>query len=454
MIRSRGWGAGRTGRYRAWLAGAVAGVALAGVAVTVVPDRQPASVAPPAAEVTHRASPQADVPVAAADRQIAALLQQRSEAVRHGDRSAFLATVDPHASPGFRASQRALFDHLRHVRFRQWTYLLDGSAAVPTTRLTGLRGTADAVRAPRVLLRYELAGVDAVPVTHRLGFLFARHGQSWYLRSDTALQRFGVTTWRGPWDFGRVRVITERRGMVLFHPGDDELAGRVAGQLNSAVDAVSAVWGDSWPQRVAVVLPASSDEMSALVGPHFAVDSIAAVAVSDAVDIADHTASGQRVVLNPDGAAELSQRALRVILRHEITHVATRAYTRDGAPLWMLEGFADYVGYGSSGVSLRQAAPDLATFVQRRGPPLRPPGNARFDSGARRLDLSYQEAWSMCAFVAAEYGVDTLVQLYYRVAGAGHSSDQQLAGIVREVTGSDLDTLIAGWQAFLTDRFG
>ena len=70
------------------------------------------------------------------------------------------------------------------------------------------------------------------------------------------------------------------------------------------------------------------DELKALVGPEFAVDSIAAVAVADRVDNANHIAVGQRVVLVP-------------------THACTAAYLYDKALVLGQEGrweFRDQLG--------------------------------------------------------------------------------------------------------------
>ena len=64
-----------------------------------------------------RASSQGQDDVAAVN----ALLERRAEAVRTGDRAAFLATIDPRATPGFREQEARSFDGLRTVPLAGYT---------------------------------------------------------------------------------------------------------------------------------------------------------------------------------------------------------------------------------------------------------------------------------------------------------------------------------------------
>jgi hypothetical protein len=238
-------------------------------------------------------------------------------------------------------------------------------------------------------------------------------------------------------------------GIVLAHPGGEEMAQRLTGELDSSVAAVTAVWGNGWSQRVALLLPDNPEEMRALVGPSFPIDSVVAVAVADRVDTDRHQVSGQRVVLNPGGSRALSVASLRVVLRHEILHVAARAETVDGAPMWLLEGFADYVGYRDSGITVAQGAPDLAEEVHRSGAPPDLPEDKEFRSSGRDLDLAYQQAWSVSRFVAERFGENVLLALYRKLAGAGPVSATMTDDLLRQALGLDRAGLVAGWRQYL-----
>jgi hypothetical protein len=438
-------------RLRAWLVAAVAAVLLAGLVLVSLPPAGllgPGDNAAPAGD--HPPGPQAG---SAAANAVAALLDRRARALLGRDEAGFMATVDPRAAPSFRAAQQGLFRDLAGVPLRVWEYRIDPGDTVDPGAPAAF-GDPDEVWAPRVVLRYALADVDPVPTDRSMGYLFDRRGRDWYLASDTALAATGRVTWRGPWDFGPCLVRTTRYGLVVAHPDGAALADRVAAELDAAVDAVTTVWGGRWPRRVAVLLPASGAEMRALVGPEFAVDAIAAVAIADRVDQAGHTAEGQRVVLNQDTAGRFSRQTLRVVLRHEITHVAARAATADGAPLWLLEGFADYVGYRDSGIPAEQAAGDLAALVRAGRTPDALPADADFRGGAARLDLAYQEAWTAVRYLAARVGELRLVELYRRIAGLAHPAWSEVDAALRAVAGLDHRGLVAGWRQYLADHLG
>ncbi|MEU4447489.1 hypothetical protein AB0K14_38590 [Actinosynnema sp. NPDC050801] len=420
-------------RFRVVLAALVAVTFLAGLttAVVTVPPSGPSASADPA-------SSRADA--------VRSLLDRRARALLERDETAFTADLDPVADAGFRQRQRDLFRNLAAVPLAEWAYSAEWSAG--GTDLSGLDlPAADEAWAPDVRLSYRLSGVDVEPSSQGMAYLFTRRGDRWYLNSDTALEPLGKRTWRGPWDFGPCQVLAGTGGFVLSHPGGEALAARVLAELDGAVAAVTEVWGEAWSRQVAVLIPASAEEMVALVGPGFATGAIAGVAVADRVDPDTRSVRGQRVVLNPDSAGALSPLSLRVLLRHEITHVAARGETVDGAPMWVLEGFADYVGYRRSDVPLRKAAPLLAARV-REGLPTALPSDADFRGGA--MESAYQQAWSLNLYLASSLGEPGLVRLYRRLARVRTS---EVDAVLVEVTGEDTAALVRGWQDFLRRSF-
>ncbi|XVS66104.1 basic secretory protein-like protein [Actinosynnema sp. CA-299493] len=416
-------------RFRGVLAALVAVTFLAGLVTAVVPatPSAPASAAPSRADAVR------------------ALLERRARAVLERDEPAFTADLDPLADAAFRQRQRDLFRNLAPVPLAEWEYPAPGGSEADLAQLD--LPAADEVWAPEVRLSYRLRGVDVEPSSQDMAYLFTRRDGRWYLNSDTALEPLGKRTWRGPWDFGPSHVLAGTGGFVLSHPGGEVLAGRVLAELAGAVTAVTEVWGQAWARQVAVLIPASPAEMVALVGPGFATGAIAGVAVADRVDPDTHTARGQRVVLNPDSAGALSPLALRVLLRHEITHVAARGETVDGAPMWVLEGFADYVGYRRSDVPPPKAAPLLAARV-RQSLPDALPSDADFRGAG--MELAYQEAWSLNLHLASSLGEPGLVALYRRLARVRAS---EVDGVLLEVTGGDAAALVRGWREFLRRSF-
>lgn len=315
------------------------------------------------------------------------LLRQRAEAVLTHDEQLFRAGIDPEAGEVFRDAQLRLFRDLTTLPFTSFGYTRSGD---------------------QVRVSYALSGVDQQPVTRAETYRFTRHAGLWFLADHRAAQ---------PWDLAPIRVDRAAHGLVISHPGHEALAARVLAELDPAVQAVTEVWGPEWARQVAVLIPGTPDELRRLVGPAFT--DLAGIAIADRAD----PPTGQRVVVNPDQANPLSQLELRVLLRHEFTHVAARATP---APLWLQEGFADYVGFRGSGLSLRQAAPLLTADVT--GPP------AEFTGPGR--DLAYQQAYSICLYLAEQRGEAGLLAAYRR----------------SEVDTVDFD--VAGWRDFLVRRIG
>ncbi|HEU5473977.1 MAG TPA: hypothetical protein VFV67_25305 [Actinophytocola sp.] len=441
-------------RFRGGLGAAVAAALLCGLVLVWLPSDPTPGAPPPASPGQGRPLGAVPPPTPAQSRAdaVTTLLRVRADALLRRDEAAFLATIDPAADPDFAVRQRALFAHLGGVPLDAWEYHLAPDDALDTSAIQ--RGGADELWAPAVELRYALRGADLVPTGRAMGYLFARTGGNWYLRSDTALDGLGRHTWRGPWDFGPCQVTTTGNGIVLAHPGSERLVERLARELDSSVAAVSKLWGTDWSQRVALLVPDTPEEMRALVGAGFPVESVVAVAVADRVDSARRAVAGQRVVLSPTSAKSLSAASLRVVLRHEILHVAARAETVDGSPMWLLEGFADYVGYRESGITLRQGAPDLADRVRRGDLPRELPQDQDFRSTGRDLDLVYQKSWSVARFIAQRFGEDRLVALYRRLAGAGPMSAAETDELLRAAIGLDRAGLVQSWRQYLHDTLG
>lgn len=221
----------------------------------------------------------------------------------------------------------------------------------------------------------------------------------------------------------------------LGGPHTDPLVSRVRSAIGGAVEAVVGFWGADWPHQIVVVATDSDAQFAReahLDGGRQWTD-IAAVAVADRVDLDRRTASGQRIVLAP-GAAAMSDESLRIVLTHELFHLAARAGTATDAPRWLTEGVAD--------------------FVARRPEPLPPgaagntalPDDAGLDTPGSQRSAGYDRAWWFARFVADEFGVDGLRRLYRQACGPGHGD---FGDSVRRALGVDPGTLQMRWAQWL-----
>jgi hypothetical protein len=151
------------------------------------------------------------------------------------------------------------------------------------------------------------------------------------------------------------------------------------------------------------------------------------------------------VFVNPDVFGALRTQGAQVVMSHEAVHVATHAATSD-MPLWLLEGFADYVALRDVDLPLSTTAGQVIRQVRRHGPPATLPGAAQFDTTTSHLGASYESAWLVCRLLADTGGEAALVRLYRQVDdGTG------LGPALRATFGLGVADLTRRWQGELQD---
>jgi hypothetical protein len=225
----------------------------------------------------------------------------------------------------------------------------------------------------------------------------------------------------------------------LGGPNEQGLLTRVVSDIGRAIDAVEQFWGTDWPREIDVVASGSQQQFEAKAGggPAGQWADIAAIAVADRVDPAQRVALGQRIVLAP-GAAKMSERALRIVLTHELFHYAARADTALDAPRWLTEGVADYVARPQTPLPEIAAPTALPSDAELTGP-----GPAR--------SQAYDRAWLFALFVADTRGPPVLRAFYQAACGDRHTD---LPTAVRRVLGRDPVEIVAEWQQWLSRQAG
>lgn len=414
-----------------------------------------------AAVVLAGATDRPATPAAGSDLELQTLLDAWSHAVRTGDRAALTQVVDPQA-PALLAAEVRRAEALAAVPLTDFGYELGAAPDLDVPGPLADRFAGLPVQIRTIGLRYAVAGLDPVLTSVPATVLFVRRADGWRVASDEAAPGPGAT-WRGPWDHGPLETVEVGTAggvsLVLGHPDTRAFAAAIAAELPAAVEAVSALWGPRWPRRALVVATSTREEFVDLVGPRHSGTDIAAVAVSGAIDPVGGTATGQRIVFGPTAADRLDRAGLRQILRHELTHVATRPHTADGAPLWILEGYADHVGYRPvehaagalppvTGADVRRIAPTLAAVPDGGGGLVVPPPDTDFADPARSR-LAYEIAWSLAAFVADTAGEATLTTLYRQLAAAP-GSGRRVDEVLTAVLGADAGGVAEQWDRWLT----
>jgi hypothetical protein len=376
------------------------------------------------------------------------LLARRGDAVLHHDRGEWLGTVDPQRR-AFRRQQAASFDNLRVVPIASWNYSFDPlDAQVPNAKTR--RYHAAAWAPATFALHYRLRGFDVQPTNLAQYPTFVqRHGR-WYLASLTDYASNGQPSAKELWDFGPVVVVHLPGVLVLGHPGSEGTMQAVADEAAADIPRVTAVWGRQWRRRVVVLVPGTQSELSRVVDDYGDLDHIAAVATAEVQARPGHPAPvGNRVGINPDNWPKLSALGRRIVLTHELTHVATRSVTGGAMPTWLAEGFADYVGYLDSGIPVSFAAQELAAQLRAGHVPRRLPVDGDFDGASKHLSEAYESAWMACRLIAEHYGRAALVRFYREVGTSSSSTDSALASASNDVLHISFDRFTRDWRGFL-----
>jgi hypothetical protein len=393
---------------------------VAGVCTAAIPAQNGLARTRAAAAATQPADA-ADRAAGARLRSVRTLLAARATALLRHDRVGWLAGLDP-AAATLRTRQAAFVTDIAAVPLGTWRYTVEpGDEAGRSERGGGWT--------VRVTLHYALRDADPAATDRPLVLTFVDRAGRWLITADDHAAPDGTTTWRGPWEHGRLLVRAGASSLMLAHPANAHRLAAFVATVDDVVPRVRAAVGGRLPRRVAVLIPDDEEEMSSLVGEKLVLDTIAAVAVADSVDTERDTALGQRIVVNPANIDRLGQLGRRVVLAHEVTHLAFRGFTGPRTPIWLVEGLADWVGYRDSGLPASRVADQLHAALGTGHWPGRLPVAADFAGDSPGLALAYEEAWSACRLIADRAGAAALLRLYQAVGTAadpGAALDAQL----------------------------
>lgn len=356
------------------------------------------------------------------------VLDRRAAAVLDHDRAAYART-----------GTGAGFDNLSAVPLAAWAY-----------RVTDVDRTGDTATAD-VELRYRVEGYDRGPVTAGRTVRLSRDGAGgrWSVASERPAEKSG----QQPWDQGAVRVVRGTHSLVLGVGQSAEALRGFAGLADRAVPDIPDAWDGDWARRVVVVVPRTLEGMAGLLGsPASSYRGIAAVTTGETGG--RERAPADRVVVNPDAYGLLGTLGKQVVLTHETTHVATRAHTTTATPLWLSEGYADWVGYRATDRAPSQAAPELARAVSEGRVPGRLPTDEDFGftGDADHLAQAYESGWLACRMIAAQWGEDRL-HAFYRAVGAHDERAGAVEDAMDEVLGTTPEAFTARWREYLRAEF-
>ncbi|MFC7492078.1 MULTISPECIES: hypothetical protein [unclassified Knoellia] len=222
-----------------------------------------------------------------------------------------------------------------------------------------------------------------------------------------------------------------------------------AKMADRAVTDVSKHWQRTWPRRVSIIAPKDAAAFREQVGRADDLSQVAAI--TDGPVDASGRATGDRVVLNPDAFARLTPTGRQFVITHETTHVAVRSSLPGTPPLWLVEGFADHVGYAGSGRRTVDLAAPLLTRVAQGGGPTRLPTQGDFDPSQGEIAPTYLGAWLAVDLIARRHGEDKLQRFYEAssVRDSPATADTAMDQAFVEVLGTTRARFTSRWLAEL-----
>ncbi|WP_128976783.1 hypothetical protein [Streptomyces roseicoloratus] len=366
--------------------------------------------------------------------EVQGLLDRHAAALLARDETGYLAGLDPALAPAARTE----FERL---------------AGIPLDvgyRVTDVDPAGAGRATVRAELGYRIRGYDSGPATSERILDLAERDGRWYVTGDRAADGAPQQLWQQ----GDVTTVTGRRSLVLGVGQSRERLREIADAADGAVPAVGDAWPSPWAGRVVVLVPASVDAMGALLGaPAASYRGIAAVTTGRVGG--GPTAPADRVIVNPEAYGVLGDFGRRFVLTHETTHVATRAQTTAATPLWLSEGFADWVAYRGTGRTPAQAAPELARAVRAGRTPAVLPDDEEFAFGgeAEAVARAYESGWLACLLIAERRGEERLTA-FYRTVGAHPQREGALEKALAEVLHTTPEEFTADWRAYLRERLG
>ena len=377
------------------------------------------------------------------------LLARRDAAVAARSQSAFLADVDV-ATAAFRTRETQTFQALAQLPLQTWHESISAPVTDPQSTAAAAKRYGAPALIVHVQVRYQLRGVDPIPSSHDVWWTFVRRHGRVLIAGDDDLAHFGGASWQAPWDFGPLTVATGVSSVVLAPQSDAGQATALAADADRAVAAVRRVWAAPWPRRVALVIASSPAELSTFAASTVTADA-SAVTVSDPRDPLTRQLPGLRIVLNPDHFDGLTTAGRDIVLRHEITHVATAPATGQASPRWLVEGLAEYAANLTSGIAVGRAAAELRAAIARGQVPTALPSDAALQDAATAAQ-SYEQAWLACRLIAQQVGQAGLVRFYRLVGASASAPDAAVSSAMHSVLQESPAQFTRRWRAYLLEQ--
>ncbi len=224
----------------------------------------------------------------------------------------------------------------------------------------------------------------------------------------------------------------------------DAIRNDVLRRLPAAAASVAAAWGAAAQRPVEVVVTPGPGSAGAGEPPGGSPG-------QPAGDVAAAFTGGPRprLAINSAAWSTLSPIGRDVVLRHELTHLATGGAS--GAdrnlPDWLVEGAAEWTAWRSEGWADARVAPELTRLVRAHQQPLSLASSGDLSPGASDAAAAYSSAWLAVREIVRRGSASGLVRLVRALEQhPGPVTGAALDSSLRAATGDTLAEVVRRWQ--------
>ena len=305
---------------------------------------------------------------------------------------------------------------------------------------------------PRIRLVTQLAAFDAVPVTRTVGFVFSfKNGRATIVSDRTATGKALAEGAQAPWDLTAITVRKAPGVLGIFDRRTRASAAQVMEAVRTGIVQLDRALPFSWSDRVVVYNIQNAGVLASFTDvPGGSLDHLGALTFPTYASAeGESQVASTRMLLLPSSISA-GQPFLGRITRHELSHVAIGPRD-DGAPAWVSEGVAEYLGAREIPVRSRiiptSAVGRAGTDV--RGMPVSPTFN---DSDQ---EWHYALSWMACDYIVATYGESRIWELVDAMHNGGEgTTDRDQDRVLEQVLGYDNHELARRAAARIRNIYG
>jgi hypothetical protein len=375
------------------------------------------------------------------------ILNQRARAVRERDLDLFLRRVD-HQDKGLMARQRRYFRNLVQLPLATFGYRVTGQTwdGVTVSPRWG-----DEVHIPRIQLSMQLEGYDAVPVERTVGFVFSfEKGRATIVSDRTTTGKALFEGTPAPWDLIAITAREEPGVLGIFDDSTRASAATVTGAVRAGIGEIDQALPFSWGGHVVVYSVQSPRVLESFTDvPGGSLDHLGALTFPTYAANGPSQVASTRMLVMP-ASVRAGQPFLGRITRHELSHAAI-GVRDDGAPVWVSEGIAEYLG--ARDIPQRDRIIPTSALGRAQTEDAGMPVTQTFNNTDQ--EWHYALSWMACDYIADTFGESRLWELVDAMHNGGDGTrDADQDRVLVQVLGFDGRELARRAAARIRNLYG